>query len=253
MLIAIAGMNAECIGVGSDLNIYAVKYGNSKFRNSFVFYGDKSGNSVPFCWLFYYVEYGKNKILIDTGFNDQKMVKLFGISDFRDPVVILKDNGIEADQITDVIITHSHFDHIGNALKFKNARILINKDELAELNKNHSLDDIKKFINNNPKVTVFDDSMMLYDFFTIKKIGGHTKGSSVVLFSYGNENYCFTGDEIYLRENFTLNTGNGSVVNHRNNINFINFLKKGNYKVFIFHDNLYSETEKRFIKVFPSD
>jgi glyoxylase-like metal-dependent hydrolase (beta-lactamase superfamily II) len=248
----LAAAGAECMSSGEDLKIFAVKYGRSDFQKRFVFNGDKSGGTVPFSWMFYCIKYSNKIILIDTGFNDKKMAGVFGITDFKDPVAILKENGIEADSVTDVIITHSHFDHIGNAGRFKNARFIINKDELAELNKNKSLGEVKKFFNGNPKVEVFDDTYVLYDLFNIKKIGGHTKGSSAVFFKYGNSEYCFTGDEVYLQDNVTKNIGNGSASDHKRNNSFVDLLSKSSYRLFIFHDSRYLDKKERFIKVFPS-
>ena len=248
---AVAALNTECFSGGKPLKIYAVNYGKSDFQKRFVFQGDKSGGTVPFSWTCYYIEYGDRKILIDTGFNDMKMVKMFGIKDFKDPVAILKENGIEADMITDVIITHSHFDHIGNAHRFKNAAFIISRDELAELNKGKSMGEVKKFLSGNKNVTQFDESHMLYDMFNIKKIGGHTKGSSVVFFKYDGAEYCFTSDEAYVGENVTMNLPIGSSFNPGNNRKFVDMLNKGNYKLFIFHDTKYAGTKERFIKVFP--
>ena len=251
-LALLTAAGAECSGSSSDIKIYTLRYGNSMFQSRFVFYGDKTGNSIPFSWMFYYIEYGDKKILVDTGFNDPAMVKIFGITDFKDPVEILNDNGISADQITDVIITHSHFDHIGNAYRFKNARFIINQDELSALNKGKGLSEVKKFFAGNQNVIVFDESYLLYDMFNIKKIGGHTKGSSVVLFKYRDKDYCFTGDEVYLIDNVLNNTGNGSVVNHANNISFIDLLNKNKFNLFIFHDNRYLQGKERLIKVLPA-
>lgn len=254
IIIAFAILTAlatACISGGTDLNVYAVRYGKSTFQSKFVFYGDKSGGTVPFSWMFYYVQYGDKKILIDTGFNDKKMVKMFGLTDFKDPVEILKENGIYADQITDVIITHAHFDHIGNAHRFKNAKFYINRDELADLNKGRSMGEVKKFFSTNANVTQFDESFLLYNMFSIKKIGGHTKGSSVVFFKHGDTEYCFTGDEAYVSENVSKNLANGSSINPGNNKKFIDLLNKSSYKLFIFHDSKYADMKNRFIKVLP--
>ena len=111
---------------------------------------------------------------------------------------------------------------------------------------------MKKYFNGNSKVTVFDQNTVLYDMFTIKKIGGHTKGSSVVFFSNGKDEYCFTGDEIYLKDNVLLKTGNGSVYNHTKNMEFIEKIIKGNYILFTFHEGIYPDKKERFIKVFSS-
>ena len=48
---------------------------------------------------------------------------------FIDPVKILKDNNITPESITDIIITHAHFDHIENIHRFPNARIIISLEE----------------------------------------------------------------------------------------------------------------------------
>lgn len=238
-------------GTVPAMKIYAVRYGKSMFQKRFIFYGSRSGDAIPFSWMFYYIEYGDKKILVDTGFNDTKAVKVFSINDFKDPLVILNEQGINSEDITDIIITHSHFDHIGNVHRFKNARIIINRDEITELKKNKSLRNVLKFLEENQNVVLFDQETALYDFFTIRKIGGHTKGSSVVFFSRGNEKFCFTGDEIYLADNIEKNIGNGSVVNHGNNIGFINLIREGNYRLFIFHDGRFAEKKEKFIQVYP--
>jgi len=235
----------------NDLKIYAVKYGTSLFNKRFVFYGDRSNENIYFCWLLYYIEYNDKKILIDTGFSDMNSVKIFGIKDFKDPVTILKENNIEPDSITDVIITHKHFDHAGNANRFKNAKFIINRDELISLNNDKSLKEVSNFFKGNKNITTFDDEITLYDFFKIKKIGGHTNGSSVVFFDYKFTGYCFAGDEFYLTDNIEKNTGSGTVVNHKKNMDFLKFIVNGNYKLFLFHDNKYFDSG-RFIKVFDA-
>jgi len=233
----------------NDLKIYAVKYGKSQFNKRFVFYGDKSNENINFCWLLYYIEFNDKKILIDTGFNDANSVKVFGIKDFKDPVMILKENNIEPDSITDVIITHKHFDHAGNAHKFKNAKFIINRDELISINNDKNLKAVSNFFRGNKNITTFDDEITLYDFFKIKKIGSHTAGSSVVFFEYKGGKYCFAGDEFYLTENIEKNIGNGSVVSHRKNMDFLKFLVSGGYKLFLFHDNRYFDSGDRFIRL----
>lgn len=248
VLITAAG--TDCTGGGPDFKVYAVKYGRSSFQKRFIFYGDTSGESVPFSWLFYCIVYGDKKILVDTGFNDPKMIKLFGIEDFKDPAAILKENGIDAGEITDVIITHSHFDHIGNAGIFTNARFVINRDELAALNASR-MNSVKDFFRNNSKVTVFDESYTLYDVFNIRKAGGHSKGSSAVFFSRSKKDYCITGDEIYLPENAVTMTGNGSVTSRSANMKFIELLNRSGCRLFTLHDNRYYDSPERFIKVLP--
>jgi glyoxylase-like metal-dependent hydrolase (beta-lactamase superfamily II) len=227
-IILLTAITTDCTGNSGkeNLKIYAVKYGVSEFPEKFIFYREKSQEKLPFCWLFYYIEYNDKKILVDTGFNNEKLVKMFEIRDFADPVSILSENGIKAETITDVIITHAHFDHIGNADKFPEARIIIHKKELESIIKRNGLNDVRKYLKGNAKVITFENSISLYDFFRIQAIGGHTEGSSVVYFRYMNKDYCFTGDETYLFDNIQSLTGSGSVVNHNKNISFLKELNK---------------------------
>ncbi len=252
-LIILTSTAAHCSGGSNEkgLKVFAVKYGVSQFPRKFIFYGDKSREKVPFCWLFYYIEYGDRKILVDTGFTNDKLRKMFEIKDYKDPVEILKDNGINPESITDVIITHSHFDHIGNADKFPNAKIYINKRELNSFMKGNGLNNVRNYLKNNPEVNTFDSSLTLFDFFRIQTVGGHTEGSSVVFFNTGNDEYCITGDEIYLKENITNVTGNGSVSDHERNISFINEIIKSKARTLILHDSSFCSTEKRFITILP--
>lgn len=66
------------------------------------------------------------KILIDTGSGknwNEKFEKIYGIDySQHDMFPALAQIGIEPDDITDVILTHLHFDHIGGAVVFENGK-----------------------------------------------------------------------------------------------------------------------------------
>jgi len=62
---------------------------------------------------------GDKKILIDTGMGDKQSEKFFShyYPHGEDNLMLsLQKHGIEADEITDVILTHLHFDHCGGAV-----------------------------------------------------------------------------------------------------------------------------------------
>jgi glyoxylase-like metal-dependent hydrolase (beta-lactamase superfamily II) len=70
---------------------------------------------------------GNNKkIIIDTGSGknwNEKFEKIYGIDySTHDLFPALEKIGVAPDEITDVIITHLHFDHIGGAVVFKNGK-----------------------------------------------------------------------------------------------------------------------------------
>lgn len=65
------------------------------------------------------VENGDRKILIDTGIGNKQSEKFYGHYDLNGEDSLmgsLSSHGISADQITDVLLTHLHFDHCGGAI-----------------------------------------------------------------------------------------------------------------------------------------
>ncbi|MFT6400106.1 MAG: glyoxylase-like metal-dependent hydrolase (beta-lactamase superfamily II) [Bradymonadia bacterium] len=64
-----------------------------------------------------YLEFGDRKVLVDAGMGDKWSEKETGIYALRHPEGTLKEqltaHGVDPDGITDVLITHLHFDHVG--------------------------------------------------------------------------------------------------------------------------------------------
>jgi len=68
------------------------------------------------------------KILIDTGSGknwDEKFEKIYSVdTTTHDMLPALEKFGINREEITDVIITHLHFDHVGGAVMFESDKIV---------------------------------------------------------------------------------------------------------------------------------
>ena len=71
---------------------------------------------------------GRN-VLVDSGFYRQKFVERWKVQDFRSPADAVAAAGIAPDQITDVIISHAHWDHVDGADLFPNATVWMQRDE----------------------------------------------------------------------------------------------------------------------------
>lgn len=88
------------------------------------------------------IEEGEKLILIDTGMGNKQSEKFFGYYNLWGNESIdrsLKQQGFHRDDITDVFLTHLHFDHCGGCIQwnndrtgyesaFKNAKFWSNKD-----------------------------------------------------------------------------------------------------------------------------
>jgi len=218
-----------------NLKIYSIRYGDSLFSKKFITYGYKGSKELPFAWKFYLVKYKGKNILIDTGFKSSRMKRIFSIKDYEDPLKILAELNVSPESVDFVILTHSHFDHAGNAWRFKNAKFIMNKHAYRKLKVDPSMKKLIKLTAKGKNLDLFDKEKTFLDFFQIKWIGGHSPGSSIVLLKDGDKKYCFTGDEVYLKENIEKNEGIGSAYSHRRNMGFIKFIRNSDYAPLIFH------------------
>ena len=68
-------------------------------------------------------------ILVDSGFFRQTLVDRWKIRDFRRPSDALTAAGVRPEDVTDIIITHAHWDHAGGVELFQKATIWIQREE----------------------------------------------------------------------------------------------------------------------------
>jgi glyoxylase-like metal-dependent hydrolase (beta-lactamase superfamily II) len=101
-----------------------------------------SNNMIDIAARCLLIEDGDRLILIDTGMGDKQSEKFFGYYyQWGDHSLVksLKQQGFHPDDITDVFMTHLHFDHCGGTIQwnkdrtgyepvFKNARFWSNED-----------------------------------------------------------------------------------------------------------------------------
>lgn len=71
------------------------------------------------------IEEGNRLILIDTGMGDKQPDKFFGYYNLWGDFTLeksLREKGFSKDDITDVFLTHLHFDHVGGAVSWNKER-----------------------------------------------------------------------------------------------------------------------------------
>lgn len=202
------------------MKIVALKYGESVFGEKYIFKGGREDINLPISFTIYLIQTENKNILVDVGCDDGAG---FVMSIFKKPVDILREYGLSPDDITDVIITHSHHDHIEAIKYYENSVIHIQKDEYAAA---------KKYIPANFNVNLFDDEFALDENIKIKKIGGHSIGSSIVL----ADNFVLCGDECYYEKCLTDKICTGASCNEVKSKHFIEEFSKDTYIPLLFHD-----------------
>jgi glyoxylase-like metal-dependent hydrolase (beta-lactamase superfamily II) len=73
-------------------------------------------------------------VLIDTGFmregSGAAFSEKFGIPFWISPLTMLAALGVQAEDVTDIVLSHAHFDHMGSIGEFPNAMIHVQKQEI---------------------------------------------------------------------------------------------------------------------------
>ena len=142
-------------------------------------------------------------------------------------MLVLEKYGLKAPDITDVVITHAHHDHIAAIQPYKNAVIHIQEIEYQYG---------KKYIPTTFKVHTFDNEFHITDDIVIRKIGGHGKGSSIVICHANDKNYILCGDECYVKACFEKQIPTGASYRPEISERFIKEYSGANNVPLLFHD-----------------
>lgn len=206
------------------MKIVVMKYGESTFNECYILKGGNEEKMLPISFAFYLIQTEGRNILIDSGCNHEGT---FIMTRFCRPIEVLESYGIKPCDITDIVITHHHRDHIEAVSDFPCATIYIQQEEYALG---------EKYILPQQKVYTFEDELVLAEGLVVKKIGGHSVGSSIVLYSNNGKNYVFCGDECYTKACFEQKIATGASCAPVISEKFIQKYGKGHYEILLSHD-----------------
>ena len=114
--------------------VFAVRYGSMDSSRSRQFYRYEAYGEpdapISLDYFFWAIPRPEGTILVDSGYHPSAIARRPGRECLVPPVEALAAIGIDADQVSLVVVTHFHFDHIGNLAAFPNARYLVQRSEL---------------------------------------------------------------------------------------------------------------------------
>ena len=112
--------------------VYAIHYGTMDgYSLSYLNYLGDPKEQRTMDWAFWAIVGNNRVVLVDTGFSDESYVKKWNIKDWSRTDKLLHKIGLTPGDITDIIITHLHWDHAGNIENFNpDATIWIQKSDL---------------------------------------------------------------------------------------------------------------------------
>jgi len=113
-----------------EYSIEAIRYAMfPQFPVSALVMGAPTDEKLDIAMVFWLVRGGGRAILVDSGFHRKKWLKLFPMKDYLPPDEAVAQAGVKPEDVTDIIITHGHWDHMGGIDLFPRANIWLQRQE----------------------------------------------------------------------------------------------------------------------------
>jgi len=115
---------------GPEYSIQAIRYANSPgFPVGELVIGAPKEEKIDIAFVIWLIRGGGRNILFDSGFHREKWFKYFPMTDYLRPDEAVKLAGVNPEEVTDVVISHAHWDHVGGIDLFPKAAVWIQKEE----------------------------------------------------------------------------------------------------------------------------
>ena len=112
--------------------VHAVRFARSPgFALAGLVEGADRGAKVELAMMVWLARGGGRTVLVDSGFHRDRFSRHFTITDYVKPSEALAKLGVKPEEVTDVVISHAHWDHAGGVDLFPRATAWIQKDEYA--------------------------------------------------------------------------------------------------------------------------
>ena len=173
---------------------------------------DEKIDTMYAVWL---IRGGGHNILFDSGFHRDRWFKLWTIKDYLRPDEAVKLAGVKPEEITDIVVSHAHWDHMGGIDLFPNATVWIQKDEFRyytgdawQPGGDHGgidPDDVQELVKLNTAGRlrlVNGDNVEIFPGIRAYIGGRHTYASQYLLVE-GSPRFVLASDNVYLYRNLT--------------------------------------------------
>ena len=131
-IILLTACSSSAFGQSNTYQIYALKFALLKFKLPIAYsaVGSTSKDSSGICYMIYLLKGNNGRtILVDAGFTETPAMYNMHAFNYIRPDSMLRKINIDPKDITDLIVTHPHWDHIDGIGLFPNAHIWIQKED----------------------------------------------------------------------------------------------------------------------------
>jgi glyoxylase-like metal-dependent hydrolase (beta-lactamase superfamily II) len=115
----------------TDYQVYAVRYATLPAfpTRALVAGADSARRSEVAMTVWLLKGPDRRTVLVDAGFYRDEFIQRWRPAGFRRPSEVLDAIGMPPESVTDIIVTHVHWDHLDGADLFPNARVWIQREE----------------------------------------------------------------------------------------------------------------------------
>jgi glyoxylase-like metal-dependent hydrolase (beta-lactamase superfamily II) len=172
--------------------VYAIKYAHHERRAAENFIGgDAHDGPMPLDYFVWLIRGEGREVVVDTGFS-AAMARKRGRQHLRCPTEGLEMLGVSASAVQDVVVTHLHYDHVGNFDLFPAARLHLQELEMRYATGRYmahdcfrgafEVEDVVGVVRRvyAGRVEFHDGDVTLAPGISLHLIGGHTMGLQVV-------------------------------------------------------------------------
>ena len=199
----------------SHYQVTIVKYGTRSTVKSDVYLNfplyHEADAPIEMDYFFWILRGANRTIVVDTGFSPVGGAVRHRTS-LADVGALFAEFGVDPAKGPDVVVTHAHYDHIGNLGLFPRSRVIMAREEYdfwsskhaQRIMFHHSVQDEEidylHDIEREQRLVLFDDSYAVAPGVTVTKVGGHTPGQSVVRVETSEGVVLLASDAIYYEE-----------------------------------------------------
>lgn len=176
------------MGAIDTYEVYAIRYATlpRKLADNFIG-GDPHEEGSPLDYFVWLVRSPARTFVVDTGF-EAEVARRRGRTMMLSPDAGLKRLGVDADKVRDVIITHLHYDHVGNFALFPQATFHLQDKEMQFATGRHmatplfahayEVEEVTAMVRRvyEGRVKFHDGDAQIAPGLSVHHIGGHTMG-----------------------------------------------------------------------------
>ena len=199
-----------------EYSIEAIRYSTAPdVRVSDLVVGGPKDEKIDIACVVWLVRGGGHTILFDSGYHRDTFLKWFPDKDYLRPDEAVKLAGVQPEAVTDIVISHAHWDHMGGIDLFPKAQIWIQKDEYRyytmdawQPGGDHGgidPEDVKQLVrlNTEGRVHLIDgDNVVIFPGIRAYTGARHTYASQYLLID-GHPRYVLASDNVYLYLNLS--------------------------------------------------